>query len=1005
MCKHPLRILRLENNENKDMQKRSFAATALLLLSGSAAGQGLTALETEDLRLLYFDPAQNYLVPHVGRCFQNALAGNSRILDYDGDEKTTVFLRDYSDYGNAGASSVPGNTLMIDISPLSFTFESTTASERICALMAHEMVHVLTMDQGTKSDLASRRFFAGKVRPAAEHPETILYSYLTNPRLSTPRWFLEGIAVFLETWMAGGFGRAQGPYDEMVFRSMVRDGAEFYSPLGLESEGSKIDFQAGINNYLYGTRFMNYLAYTYSPAKLVEWATRKEGSRAHYVKDFENVFGLPLNDAWNDWIEFEHEFQNENLAAIRQFEITPYVDISSRGFGSVSRTFYDARANKLYSALFYPGVVAHVGEISVDDGSARQLVDVKEPMLYQVSSLAYDHDGRKIYYTTDHYARRDLMALDLDTGKTRQLLKDARIGELVFNKADRSIWGVRHLNGIATIVRMPFPYEGWNQVHSFEYGQVLYDMDISPDGQYLSTSMGELNGLQYLRIFELQALNPDETPVPVQQFDFGQAVPESFVFTPDGKYLYGSSYYTGISNIFRFEVATGDIEAVSNAESGFFRPVPMEDGSLIVFRYTGQGFLPTRIDPVPLEDLAPIRYFGTQVVQKYPELKEWNLGSPADIPFEDLIVRNEKYSALGNLAVDNFYPVVEGYKDEVALGFHTTIADPIKLDSFDFSFSHSINSELPSSEDLHASFAWKHYATRQTPLSGSWTFALRHNAADFYDLFGPTKTSRKGQAASITYEKTLIQDSPRSLGLMVDVSHYMNLEKLPRYQNIDVTFDELSTFAASLNYSNTRSSIGAVDAEKGFKWGLTAAASHVNGETIPKFYGDFDFGFALPIGNSSIWFRNAAGTADGREEDPFANYYFGGFGNNYVDSGAIKRYRMPYALPGFELNEIGGRSFYRSMFELNLPPLRFREVGGPRFYLSWARPSLFASALVANPDDSLLERTVYSYGAQIDLRFTVLSRWNMTLSFGYAVGDGDDVAGSPDEFMVSLKVL
>ena len=60
--------------------------------------------------------------------------------------------------------------------------------------------------------------------------------------------------------MAGGLGRAQSGYDEMVFRSMVRDGARFYDPLGLVSEGTKIDFQVEVNSYLYGTRFMTWLA-------------------------------------------------------------------------------------------------------------------------------------------------------------------------------------------------------------------------------------------------------------------------------------------------------------------------------------------------------------------------------------------------------------------------------------------------------------------------------------------------------------------------------------------------------------------------------------------------------------------------------------------------------------------------------------------------------------------------------------------------------------------------
>ena len=72
------------------------------------------------------------------------------------------------------------------------------------------------------------------------------------------------------------------------------------------------------------------------------------------------------------------------------------------------------------------------------------------------------------------------------------------------------------------------------------------------------------------------------------------------MFSRDGRYLYGSSYYTGVSNIFRYEVATGDVEAVSNAESGFFRPVPLADGRLLVLTYTSDGFVPATIDPRPL---------------------------------------------------------------------------------------------------------------------------------------------------------------------------------------------------------------------------------------------------------------------------------------------------------------------------------------------------------------------------------------------------------------------
>ena len=125
-----------------------------------------------------------------------------------------------------------------------------------------------------------------------EQPESILYFYLTAPRAAAPRWYQEGLAVFVETWMAGGQGRAQGAYDEMVFRSMVRDGARFYDPLGLVSEGIKIDFQAEVNSYLYGTRFMSYLAYERSPEEVDRaGVARGNGSKAYYASQFKNVFG------------------------------------------------------------------------------------------------------------------------------------------------------------------------------------------------------------------------------------------------------------------------------------------------------------------------------------------------------------------------------------------------------------------------------------------------------------------------------------------------------------------------------------------------------------------------------------------------------------------------------------------------------------------------------------------------------------------------------------------
>ena len=200
-------------------------------------------------------------------------------------EPITVLLKDLSDYGNAVTFAAPHSLLIFDIAPQSHAFETYPASERMFGLMNHELVHVAMNDVSSDEDRRWRRFFLGKVVPQSEHPESLLYSYLTVPRYTAPRWYLEGGAVFLETWMGGGLGRAQGGYDEMVFRAMVRDDAHFYDPLGLESRGTRVDFQVGANNYLYGTRFLTWLAHTYSPEKVVSWLRRDEGSKRYYAEE------------------------------------------------------------------------------------------------------------------------------------------------------------------------------------------------------------------------------------------------------------------------------------------------------------------------------------------------------------------------------------------------------------------------------------------------------------------------------------------------------------------------------------------------------------------------------------------------------------------------------------------------------------------------------------------------------------------------------------------------
>ncbi len=553
---------------------------------------------------------------------------------------------------------------------------------------------------------------------------------------------------------------------------------------------------------------------------------------------------------------------------------------------------------------------------------------------------------------------------------------------------------MRHDNGLATLVRLPYPYTEWFEVRAFPYEYVPSDLDISPDGRLLSASMGEVNGDQFLRVWEIDKLLAGDAK-PLSEFRFGQSVPESFVFSKDGRYLYGSSYYTGVSNIFRYEVATGDVVAVSNAELGFFRPVPLADGRLVVLAYTGAGFVPAVIDPHPIEDVSAITFLGAEVAEKYPIVKTWQVPSPDTVDERKLITAKGPWIPYRDMSLANAFPVLQGYKNTAGIGYHLNFEDPLGFAKLGITAAYTPSNSLAPDERGHVDIFGSYLG---------WRAALSWNRSDFYDLFGPTKRSRKGYAAKLGYDWLLIWDEPRRLEAVFDIAWYDRIDTLPTAQNVETTFTRLLTAEAGLRYTDVRRSLGAVDDEKGLAWSIIYTGNETLGATSPQLRGNIDYGIALPFPNSSVWLRTAGGIADGAHNPTLANFYFGAFGNNYVDDKSIKRYREYYSLPGFGIDEVSGLHFVKELVELNPPPVIFESVGTPGFYLTWLRPSLFAAGLWTEPTNASLRKSYTSLGTQADLRFTVFHWYDMTLSVGAAVGyQGSQKAGT--EWMISLKIM
>ena len=1011
----------------------------IVLLTLNITFSQFKKIESNDFNVISLNPQFDYVLKHAIRCTHNALDFHRNLFDYNPREKIFVMFQDFGDYGNGGATSLPKNLISTCISPMNYSFESSVAGERVFSIMNHELVHIAALDNASKSDLFYQKLFKGKIRSSSDNPISIFYSYLTSPRYYSPRWLHEGIAVFVETWMDGGKGNALGNYDEMFFRTRVLENSRIYSALGLASAGTSADFMSKANYYYYGTRFVSYLAYQYGPKKLINWIKRNEGSKRGFSSSFKQNFQIPITKSWDNWIEFEKEFQKKNIENLNKTTVSEDELITDKVLGGVSHAYHDKKRNKIYVAVNYPGKIPHLAELDISSGKMKRLHDVKGPTLFNVTSLAYDEKNDLLFYTTDNDSKRDLNFYNLKTGKSKLLYKDSRIGDLAFNKVDESIWGVKHLNGKSTLVKINKfdpenpnkPYTKWEQKYTLPFGFDMFDMDISPDGESLSAAVTDLNGNQFLNIYEINSFKAfDKENIKFKEvFNFDVASPQSFKYSEDGSFLIGSSYYTGASNIYKVDTSSLEIEILTNAVTGYFRPIPISDKKIFSFKYTSNGFAPVYVYLKDDIEASSIEFLGNKTVEKFPILKDWATDVPNSTNFDESKINSKEgvYIPKKEIELNYSYPIIVGYKNKVGVGYKFKYQDPLGLKAIDFSISYTpnswenslddSNSDIDKEEELHASI---NYSTSLL-TGGKYNFHASYNNADFYDLFGPTKRSRKGVNFGVDYNKSIIYDAPKNLDLNLGLSGYYGLNQSPEFQQISFANKDFNTnlfynFYTSFSYKNLNGSVGAVDAEKGIKSSLTLSSSATEGNFFPKINGNLDLGFQLPVDHASLWFRNAFGNSFSNKINPFTRFGFASFGNNYIDNAASKMYRGSFSFAGLSYDSektIIAKSFFKSTIELALPAIKYRKLGFFNLFATHSHPTIFAGALFTkNYDDSSLKEIIKkeytesfrNLGFQIDTKLVMFSHLSSTFSFGWAraFSIGNDYK-EYDEWMVSLK--
>lgn len=948
--------------------------------------------ESENFKIIYRQ-SHAHLVSQLFYSAETALATLKKQFIYTPAEKIIINTYDAYDYGYGAATSVPQNFIRLEIEPMEPGYESVPYNERFQWIISHELVHIVVNDHSSNIESFAKSLFS-KVVPEQIQPLTIAYSLLTNYNRYTPRWHQEAMAVFLETWMNGGYGRTLGSFDEMYFRSLVLDSQDFPSEIELDTRTSHTSFLLETIFYIYGARFASYLTLKFGPDKLLQWyKTEPDEFYQKFVSKFYDIYNVDMVDAWNEFIRFEKDVQKTNIQKLNTHPLTEVKRLSEENFGWITQPYLDKAGKDVLFGFHRSHQLAEIQKFNLQYRISEDITTLPTPSMLQVSSTAYDKNLGLFFFTTNNnQLYRDLWILDTERKDKRLLFKDCRIGSLTISPITHELWGIEHSTSAGTLVYSNYPYEKLERVLQLDIGDEMQQLSVSPSGKLLAAVLHQSSGDQKIISMNVDALKSGERIKYETLYSSGS--PENISWSPDEQYIFWNAYTSGISNIYRLYIPALKVDVLSHTLRGLFRPLYVSQDSLFAFEFTSEGFIPIMLANNPAEYVPAITYLGQLILDKYPKLMELNLPSADESKLKLKIKPEEEYNALSNLAIQTFIPVISGFQSQKVLGFYGRIADPVLNHDFSFETGYSPFKENPLGPKFHVKLKYDY--------KKQFEIGIDHNATDFYDLFNKRKRGMIGSKLRLDYTNYWVYDNPLKIKQQTEIAIYKDV-KFINDNLVKVSQPDFMVAQSSFDLKNQRRSIGSSDFEFGNDFTATLMVFGFN----PK-NPQYAYQLWAELGNLSTWLfthnvlqlRISGGYDKPNNALGQARFFFGGFGNREVENVDVKQYRKVFRFPGIPIYSLSAESFLKLMVENNFPPLRFSNISIGRQYLNHIDFSIYSQGLIAKSEQGTYWGDL---GGQINFIFKHWDNLETTFSAGAAKAWFQN--GNDWEWFLSFKLL
>ena len=893
------------------------------------------------------------------------------LYGYEPDTKIHYIIKDYDDYANGAAYYYDNKIEFWAPAALDFPFRGEHSWLR--NTITHEFSHMISLGAARKFPRQIPAIYFQWLAYEKEKRKDVIHGYPNTlvsvpfPGTVAPMWFAEGMAQYqragldYETW---------DTHRDMLLRTAVMTGtAHELTDMGYFSKNSLGNER--VYNQGYGLTM--YIASRYGESSLKDLTRAMQKKlRIRFSRAAQEALGLTdqeLYDAWMGWLQ---ESYSKNIQTVRDNRVEGRV-IDNEGLAN----FY---------AVWSPDGrrIAYLSNRGMDYYTQRSLwiYDTANGRRKKIkgavgSSVSWSPDGRRLVYARHRLNRRrnrffDLFVYDLDTRKEKQITRSRRIRQPDW-KGDAVVCVVER-DGVSNLAVVHPARGSFKQITDFHQGENIYLPRWMTDGRIVF-AIGEENEGRDIAVVDADGSN--FTYLIRTEHDERDPWPG-----PDGHNLYYSSDPTGIYNLYRHNLETGESVLMTNVTGGAFLPSVNRRGECVFSQFAVDGFKLALLDSLePVDPDMAIYQSPYARLNPPPDSRSWPIAQFDDR--EKPVYTSRPYKPVYGKFM--FFPrLLMDFPNKPKIGTYCYSSE--FLDTFNFFGGVAVNTQFD--KDIYGIFEYrKFYPTlfvelyqmsRQTKEENEfWNFDIDFN------LLG------------VTLGADWLIDEMNQVRTAFDYSRYHNSGSgLHKYQSVfakfSSTYHKGSMFSVRWKHRAippTLQSYIAPRAGRHFALQVDYAmqsfydstAASANYGTPVEVYNDFryfqtqlDWHEFLPglWKSHAIAARLRGGYID-RYVDPFYHFYAGGLDG-------MKGYPF-YSMEGLKLAQIG--------LAYRFPLKRNMNIRLAMFHLRDAYLSFYGDIGDAWVHDQLkLKSWKKDAGIQLRLGMLTYYAFPMKISFDAAYG-------------------